>query len=210
MTLLGSLFAQVNTPGTIIKSDTVEIAMDITDSQDHVFESTITSNPIEDGSQVTDHIINEPDKLTLKGMMTDSPVRFASGVQDIAEQGLGGESRSKSTFDTLKELRDSKTLVTITTTLNIYTNMAIRSFTVPRNSTTGNTLPFTLDLLKVEVVSSKTVATPADIVRDDPEGTADQGASTVDAGKQPSKAVDAVTESKSSVAFDLAKGAGIL
>jgi len=209
MSVLGTLFAQLNTPGTTVQSETVEIGFDITRSQDHAFDNTVTSNPIEDGSHITDHIINEPDRLNLRGMITDTPVRFLSGIQDIAEQGLGGESRSKSTFDTFKELRDTKALVTIVTGLNIYTNMAIRSFTVPRDNTTGETLEFTLDLINVKVVSSKTVAVADQIVKDNPPGTKDQGASTVDAGKQPPKTPDAVTTEKTSLAVSLAKSLGL-
>ena len=204
------LIGKINTPGTVLKTETIEIGFDITRNQEHTFDSTITSNPIEDGSQITDHIINESDRLSLKGMMSDTPIRLLSGVRDIAEQGLGGESRSKSTFDTLKELRDTKTLLTIVTSLNTYTNMAIRSFSVPRDNTTGQTLEFSLDLINVKIVSSKTVAISADTVKDSPEGTADQGVSTTEAGKQPSKVADEVTTQKSSLAFGIAKRIGII
>ena len=50
------------------------IDLDVTIREEHRFSSRVTNYPIEDGTIISDHIINEPDVIVLVGLVTDTPL----------------------------------------------------------------------------------------------------------------------------------------
>ena len=50
------------------------IDLDVTIREEHRFASRVTNYPVEDGTIVSDHIINEPDIVVLVGLVTDTPL----------------------------------------------------------------------------------------------------------------------------------------
>ena len=52
------------------------VTFDTTISEDHKFTSRVTFFPIESGTIVSDHIINQPDVVTISGFVTD----FSFGI----------------------------------------------------------------------------------------------------------------------------------
>jgi hypothetical protein len=119
------------------------IDLDVTITEQHRYNSRVTNYPVEDGTIVSDHIINEPDTLTLQALVTDTPLSI-----------LSLPNRSVDVFNRLIEIQQKRELITVITGLKIYDSMAITSLDVPRNLTTGQSLTFTIELQKVTLDTS--------------------------------------------------------
>jgi hypothetical protein len=85
----------------------------------HSQRAVPTRLPIQDGSNLTDHVMLEPATLTLGILMTDVLPAFGPGMW------TGNASKSVACFQTLDALRALRVPLTITTRLKTYTNMVL-------------------------------------------------------------------------------------
>ena len=60
------------------------VRFDILESEDHDANTIITDHPVEDGSDVTDHARDEPDRFSLVGFVSNCPLLTNPGVEEIA------------------------------------------------------------------------------------------------------------------------------
>lgn len=60
------------------------ISFDAVITESHQRESAATAFPIEDGSNITDHIFVSPFELSIQGIVTDTPLGFRDGFLDTA------------------------------------------------------------------------------------------------------------------------------
>lgn len=65
-----------------IEANIKTLYFDIVTSINHKFESEISQFPLEDGSIISDHIINKPDKLTFTVEMSNSPFQNVKTSND--------------------------------------------------------------------------------------------------------------------------------
>lgn len=165
------------------------VILDATLSEMHRKTNNITSHPIEEGANVTDHIQQLPDEIELVGMVSDFPVYWGASLTArspiVNDPELGRVFRSKKAYLELERIMADGELVDVVTTFKTYENMAITSLTVPKDAGSGNDARMTISLKEVVRVESKEVAAP------EPETGAD--ASPVKRGKVTPK--DAATES---------------
>jgi hypothetical protein len=88
----------------------------------HSQKLRMTSHPIQDGANVTDHAYLDPAHLIMDVKMTDV-------LPDFSPNGtpcwVGNQSKSISCFQTLSNLRAARVPLTVTTRLMTYTNMFI-------------------------------------------------------------------------------------
>lgn len=72
--------------------------LDASLNETHSRVATVTNNPIEDGSLISDHITLEPIKLVLQGVVSDTPLNLqqsvigagAGAVTDVTSNFIGG------------------------------------------------------------------------------------------------------------------------
>ena len=114
------------------------VTFDTMVSEDHKFSSRVTYYPVENGTIVSDHIINQPDVVTLSGLVTDTPLNIFAPF-----------NRSISAFNALLQIHQRRQVVDIVTGIKIYKNMAITNLDVPRTVKTGQTLTFNITLQKI-------------------------------------------------------------
>lgn len=169
------------------------ITVDATISEDHKFTNRVTDFPIEDNAFISDHVIQVPEQLTLKGFITNSPIEYASGLRS----GIKPE-RVNDAFIGLMQIagydyplqpaspsvvRNSAKLVSVVTGLRSYDNMIVSSLSVPRNDKTGNSMEFTITLKHVNEtkVEVETVLDQSKI-SDQIYGAKKQGAKKVNEG----------------------------
>lgn len=119
------------------------VELDVTIREDHRYSSRVTTYPIEDGSTLSDHIINEPTVLVLEGIVTDTPLGFLSLF-----------NRSVDAFNRLIQIHQNRQLVTVVTGLKVYPNMVITVLNVPREVRTGQSLRFTIEMQEVTLDTS--------------------------------------------------------
>ena len=116
----------------------------------HTATSTITRYPIESGSNVSDHIYNEPKELSINGYV---------GVAKLLNPDLSLD-RALDAYNAITELMNKRELVTIVSGLRVYNNMHIEDFSVDRTKETGANLVFNMTCKEAQIVTSQTVTVP--------------------------------------------------
>jgi hypothetical protein len=150
----------------------------------HTGSASITSHPVEGGS-VTDHITVDPDRLTLSGVYSNTPISKLSDMFGIRSPMQIGTStvvganplqprRAETLYEELDKLRTGRILVDVFTNVREYTDMAIASMTVPRDAARGGGVFVDVELVKVNLATLQTVALPSNL-------------STTNGGKKPTK-----------------------
>lgn len=119
------------------KIDTIEL--DALISEDHKYSSKVTDYPVEDGTIISDHIVNEPVKLMIQGIVSDTPINIFAQF-----------NRSIDAFNELVRIHNERLVVTVVSGIKTYQNMAITSLDVPRNLKTGQSLTFNIELQQIK------------------------------------------------------------
>jgi gas vesicle protein len=63
------------------------IVIDATVTEDHKNRARLTKHPIETGTAITDHMFLEPVKLTIDGVISDTPITFLAFGSSLAAAG---------------------------------------------------------------------------------------------------------------------------
>lgn len=117
-------------------------------TEEHQYESEVTSFPVEQGADVTDHVRAKPIVVTMEAIVTDTPI-------GLMQQIRSGTSRpSDDALAKLLGMRSARQPVTIETSLRTYTNMVLQSFNIPRSGTNGDCLRFSATFVQVELVTN--------------------------------------------------------
>lgn len=109
-----------------------------------------TSHPVLTGANISDHVYILPSRVTLDIGMSDAMSSFENGVW------VGSSTKSISAWQILKNLQISKSLVTLTTRLDTYSNMVIIDSSSPDENKTKHGLRATFvleELLSASVLS---------------------------------------------------------
>lgn len=189
--------------------DTNTFQIDSTPSLTHNMTATITSNPIEDGSNVSDHVNIEPRRLTIEGFISNTPLTiqqsiattFATAVlNQVTPPLLTGSlvsafqvstNRIQDAFIILEELMNNKVPFRVQTGLKLYENMIVSDISIPRNS--ENALRFTMNLQQIQVSQSEVVLIPETNLANNVKHTA---SSLQSEGKKSTNSVSTDTQVK--------------
>ena len=166
------------TPGKI-----GSLQLDVTVSETHEYNAKATQFPVEDGSTITDHIINDPIQVQMEGFVTNNPIVLTTGFDENVDRGAGS-NKDELALAALMDIRDKREPIDIVTGMRKYSSMAMISLSIPRDAGTGAAFRFSATFVEVRKVSSKYVKLPN---LKDKDGTKQQGAPQVDKGKQPTE-----------------------
>lgn len=119
------------------------VLMDATISEDYQYTSRATNFPIEIGSQISDHIIKDPLRVSISGIVSDTPLSL-----------LARSNRSIDAFNRLIRIYETREVVTVITGIKVYTNMCMTQLNVPRNVNSGQSLVFNLEFQQLKIDSS--------------------------------------------------------
>jgi len=121
----------------------LELRVDGYPTESHELRANITMYPIESGAELTDHSVDQPDKLILTG--------WASSARQIGALGFFETDidQPRRTWYVLNQMKRRKELLTIRTTIGTYSNMIIRKLSANIDSSTGQNLPFTAEFQEV-------------------------------------------------------------
>lgn len=180
MGLLGSLGGQQRVQ-FIQNSTSTIIQLDASLKENHSRKSTPTKFPIENGTNISDHLIIEPFELDITGIITDTPL---GGIQQILTEvattavsslvppagliagGVGfalfkalsnSKSPSVAAYGQLLALQANGQPFDVLTSLYRYPSMWIADLSAPRDSETGKSLMFTIKLSQLILVSPQSV-----------------------------------------------------
>jgi D-ribose pyranose/furanose isomerase RbsD len=175
------------------------LELDCNISESHEFENQVTAFPIENGSEITDHVINKPKKITVNGFVTNSPINSLGKIGEIKDAIAGNSGLSQKRVSVaeyeLQSILFNKELVTIVTSLDVYDDMVMTSLSIPKDSKTGDALRFTATFQQIIKITTQNV--PIENVKESVENKAQ---SPVPNGKQAGALPTEAAVSKASIA----------
>lgn len=127
-----------------------DLEFDVLMEATETLDSEVPSHPVEDRFPVHDHAINNPQKLSITGVITPLPVTWYDR--------FGGENPTRTTdaLDTLKEIRRKRETVTIITRRGAYQDMILTSLTIPHNQENAVAIRIEMEFQHIRKVNSKT------------------------------------------------------
>lgn len=133
------------------------IELDAALDETHEWSAEATMFPVEDGAPVTDHIIEQPDKLRLRGFVSETPIGSAALVVPV------GGSRSRGVFELLEKLIKLRATMTVYTRHKNYADMALVGVNIPRSASVGEAIEFTAEFVRIRKVATQLVDIPPGI-----------------------------------------------
>lgn len=163
--------------------DIIGIGVDLRLSEIHKAESTVTDQPIEDGSIVSDHIILQPETVEILAEMSNFD---GNDSQSVGE-------RASTAWQDFKTQLKSRQLFDLVTYHELYEDMALVSLSGEHVSPYTGRMQLTLSFKKVDSTQLGFVAVPESILAGDVAKTA---SSEIEGGPQVP-----VTEENNSALF---------
>lgn len=134
---------------------------DLTISEQHVDELTITEHPVEQGAAITDHAFKRP-----------ASVLIQVGYSNASFSALGDPNYVTEVYDAFLQLQASRQPFDIVTGKRAYTNMLFSRLSAPTNERTENALFLTCECREIILVNTQTVALPDASAQKSPQVTA--------------------------------------
>jgi len=137
---------------------------------EHTLESESAENKIEEGYIVSDNYTPKPQRLTLTGTVTDTPITYLS----FAFGGMGGMGALTNVFGPfpthinawfiLKKLWYSGIPFDVATGLDLYKSMIISRLSAPQDAMIGRQLLFTAELKQLWILKKETTTPGNDLI----------------------------------------------
>jgi len=146
------------------------------------FSNSVTDIPVEEGSIISDHIVEEPDVIHVEAFIgnTEFEVIVNDGNSISNLQAPDRMARVMQAYQALKRMVKQRKLVDVVLGLETFTKMAITKFDIDRDAETGANLPFTMEFKKLKIVHSEETTITASTAKAGPAG--DQTAGTANQG----------------------------
>ncbi|MDR0302724.1 MAG: hypothetical protein LBI04_10495 [Treponema sp.] len=153
-------------------------------AEHYQFSNSVTDIPVEEGSNISDHIIEDPDVIHVEAFIgnTAFEVVVADGASLSNLQAPDRMARVQQAYQALKKMAKEKKTVDVVLGLETFTGMAITDFTIDRNAQNGANLPFTMEFKKLKLVHSDTTTINASTAGAGAGAAGDQTAGTADYG----------------------------
>jgi hypothetical protein len=158
------------------------------------FSNSVTDIPVEEGSNISDHIIENPDVIHVEAFIGNTAfeviVNDGNSISNL--QAPDRMARVQQAYQALKRMAKQRKTFDVVLGLETFTGMAITKFDIDRDVETGANLPFTMEFKKLKIVHSDTTQINASTTSSaGPAG--DQTANTANYGtagtEQPSNAL---------------------
>lgn len=136
---------------TITRKNGSLFVFDATINYSTTWDNEITSHPVESGSNISDHIINQSVIIDFEGIITDSSINkdiSAIGDSAAANSILYDMWRGRETFDLTVDNRK-------------YSDMTFKSLNIPKDVSLSSTLKVTGQIQQINIVSNATTSVPA-------------------------------------------------
>lgn len=130
------------------------IFLDSLRSETNQLDSDVTSHPVEDGIDVTDHIAQRAEELTIVGVVTGAQIHLYQG----------GRTRLILVKEALRQIHEQRVPVTVTTGVDKYEDFAVKSIKIKREASI-DWLEVTATLVKIIKADVEKVDIPPQKVR---------------------------------------------
>jgi len=164
-----------------VEGEDIALELDVAPTETYEASVEVTKHPVETGSAISDHVSPTPSRITLEGLITNTPIRTprtqtrglarapASITLTVAGQEVrvqlaqwsGPLDRVRECDELLASLVNAGVSVTLTTSLRVTEHLILVRYSVARTVDNGSALPVTLEFEQIRVVSTSRVAVPA-------------------------------------------------
>jgi hypothetical protein len=169
------------------------------------FSNSVTDIPVEEGSNIADHIVEEQDVISVEAFIGNTAfevvTKDGNSVSNL--QAPDRMARVRQAYQELKKLTKDKKLLDVVLGLETFTGMAITSFVIDREAATGANLPFTMEFKKIKIVHSDATQINASNKEAGPSG--DQTSGTANAGTAGTEEPN-LEQAKAEWRFSISKG----
>jgi hypothetical protein len=160
-------------------------------SETYQFDNDVTEIPVEEGVNVTDHVVEKPVRIQISAFIGQAEFAAYTGEIPSDLQSLNGIDKKQRIMQMYKELRkikSDKKPVTVVMGLDTFKNMVVTSFNIGRDAETGADLSFDMSLTEVKIITSQSVEiNSAQISQTAPGGAGDQAAPATSRGNAAKK-----------------------
>ena len=139
-----------------------ELKMDITTGEDYTTSVEWTQHPREEGADATDNASLQLDRVSLRGVMTQTPI-------------IGGDTstdRLDAAQETLSRLVKDRIPLLVTTGLRVLEDYVATNLVITRSQATGQSFEFSIDLQELITVEAQFTEVEPAPVRADKAGAA--------------------------------------
>ena len=133
------------------RSEIAGIEVDATITERHSHRAQATRFPVEVGAEITDHVHQLPDSISIDGIISDTPIGVIDGIAAEPE-------RAQARYNELLRAKEDGETVDVVTALRSYENMVFEALEVRRDSNTGKAIGFTATLTEVRFAVAERVA----------------------------------------------------
>lgn len=116
------------------------VALDVVVSESLSLSSDVTSYPVEDGGDISDHVHNQPDSISIEAIVNAIPLNLE------AERGDDPVAQVRAA---LEEIRSQRQTFTYEGLRGIYKDMVFTSLSFPFDPNTGDALRFSASMQRV-------------------------------------------------------------
>lgn len=132
--------------------DELQLIIDASPSREHGQSAKATENTVEQGSNIFDHVVDEPNTLNIEGIISAFPLK---------EEDLDDTTRVKKALDKLENAKKKHLPLIVQTNLKTYTNMIITDFKFSEKTETGSdSLIFSINFQEILTAITKTGKVP--------------------------------------------------
>lgn len=202
------------------------LTVDVTIRSQHSSNASISKRELEDGSQISDHMVVDPEMLVIEGVISETPLTFFNSIAQSAIGGgasllsktrgagaaaaagiLGGAllgvingSRAQNAYETMVSLQKQRILFDMVTGLKSYKNMALTSVVANRSREIGKAIQFSATMEEVIFATSQLIT----LSESQMLGNAGARAtSSTNLGKQTTSAASDETSNNGSILFNI-------
>lgn len=112
----------------------------------HNFVSKVTQYPVEQNSDISDHVINQNSKFSVSAIFSNATESILNSESVVTERDQDECLRI------LNELRTNKNIISLSTPIDIYDNLIITNISVPKNSSVGRSIQVDIEFEQIRVV----------------------------------------------------------
>lgn len=116
------------------------IALDVIVSESLSLTSDVTSYPVEDGGDISDHVHNQPDSISIEAIVNAVPLGL---------QGERGDDPVREVRAALEELRSKRETFTYEGKRGVFKDMVFTSISFPFDANTGDALRFSATMQRI-------------------------------------------------------------
>ena len=142
------------------KSSIGLVTFDALVSESVTADAEITTNPVEQGVDVSDNIVLQPLTFKLEAIISDTPLSYTETFNKINDfvKGSEHEKPSVKAWNELLKLQADRKPFTYQNNLKKYDNVVIKSLNYTQDKDTFNILSFSATLQEVPTVASQAVS----------------------------------------------------